>query len=49
MKTEIFDPFLETSQPIWNWEILDYDWVEQSDKIGNFLFKNGVTAKVLWR
>ena len=46
MKTEIFDSFLETRQPIWNWEILEYDWVELSDKILNFLFKNGVTAKI---
>ena len=46
MKTEIFDAFLETQQPIWNCEILEYDWVELSDKILNFLFKNGVNAKI---
>ena len=49
MKTEIFDTFLKTRQPIWNWEILGYDWVELSDKIVNFLFKNGVTVKIQWR
>ena len=49
LKTEIFNSFLETRQPIWNWEILEYDWVEASDKILNFLFKNGVTAKIQWR
>ena len=49
MKTEIFDSFLETRQPIWKWEILEYDWVELSDKILNFLFKNGVTTKIQWR
>ena len=48
MKTKIFFSFLETRQPIWNWEILEYDWVELSDKILNFLFKNGVTAKIQW-
>ena len=31
MKTEIFISFLETRKPIWNWEILEYDWVELSD------------------
>ena len=45
MKTKNFDSFLETRQLIWNWEILDYDWVELSDKIVHFLFKNGVTEK----
>ena len=49
VKTEILDSFLETRQPIWNWEILEYDQVELSDKIFNFLFKNGVTAKIQWR
>ena len=45
METEIFESFLETRQPIWNWEILEYDWEKLSYKIFNFLFKNGVTAK----
>ena len=49
MKTEIFDSFLDTRQPIWNWEILVYDWVELSDKIIHLLFKNGVTANIQWR
>ena len=49
MKTEIFDSFLDTRQPIWNWEILEYDWVERSDKSIQFLFKSGVTAKIQWR
>ena len=49
MKTEFFYSFLETRQPIWNWEILEYDWVELSDNILSFLFKNGVTAKIQWR
>ena len=48
MKIEIFDLFLDTRQPIWNWEILEYDWVELSNKIVHFLFKNGVTAKIQW-
>ena len=38
MKTELFDSFLETRQPIWNWEISEYDWVALSDKIVKFLF-----------
>ena len=37
-----YQSFLEPHQPIWNWEILKYDWVELSDKILNLLFKNGV-------
>ena len=45
MKTEMFDSFLETRQPVWNWEILEYDWVEVSDKILNILFWDGVTTK----
>ena len=45
METEIFDSFLETSHPIWNWEILEYDLVELSDKILNFLFKKGRYSK----
>ena len=49
MKTEIFDSFLETRQSIWNWETLEYDWVDLSDKIVKFLFKNGVTPKIQWR
>ena len=49
MKTEIFAAFLDTRKPIWNLEILEYDWVELSDKIVHFLFKNGVTAKIQWR
>ena len=49
MNTDIFDSFLDTRQPIWNWVILDYDWVELSDEIVHFLFKNGVTAKIQWR
>ena len=48
MKTEIFDSFLNTRQPIWNWEILEYDWVELSDKIVHFLIENGITAKIHW-
>ena len=49
MKTEIFDSFLDTRQPIWNWDGLEYDWVELSDKIVHFLFKNGFTVKIQWR
>ena len=44
MKTEIFVSFLETRQPIWNWEVLEYDWAELSDKNVNFLFKNDFNA-----
>ena len=44
-----FRLILETRQPIWNWENLEYNWVELSDKIVHFLFKNGVTAKIQWR
>ena len=49
MKTEIFDSFLDTRQPIWNWEILEYYWVVLLDKIVHFLFKNGITANIQWR
>ena len=49
LKNEIVDSFLETRQLIWIWEILEYDWVELLDKILNFLFKNGFTAKIQWR
>ena len=49
MRTEIFDSFLNKRQPIWNWEILEYDWVELSDRSVHFLYKNGVTAKIQWR
>ena len=47
METEIFDSSLDTRQPIWNGEILEFDWVELTDKIVHFLFKNGVTANIL--
>ena len=48
VKTENFGSVLETRQPIWNWEILEYDCVELSSKIIHFL-SNGVTAKTQWR
>ena len=38
--------FLDTRQPIWNWEILEYYWVVLLDKIVHFLFKNGITANI---
>ena len=50
MKTEIFNSFLDTRQPIWNWEILEYEWIELSDKSVHFLFNKTCrrTEQLAW-
>ena len=41
------DAFLDTRQPIWNWEILEYDWAELSDKIVHlFVLKMALPRKL---